>query len=302
MRHHLLKPRRSRHLPGLFSIFALLLLAAPAAVAMAQPGGIGIGGSDPMDEARAEAARMRRAQEYLTAGMELHREGKIVQAKTKLKAAIGLVGLNGPGQAAFQALRQIHEEGMRELERVRTLFNDRKFVEALELAEQTKSIYANLFSGLSIPVHLPNISTVAARMVESIEKNPAARAQIQEHEATKRLKRVKTLERLAGKDPTRYYDLYRAYRKIGKRYPDCPTGRDCMAQSDKLRSDTEIWPVILRERTRRKLASKLASIAMMEANGRTEEAAEQWRALQKRFPGKSRADLEAMAKKPPTKD
>lgn len=289
------KPRRQIALPGLFFIFcAAALLSSPV---FAQPG-IGIGGGDPTDEAAQEAARMRRAQEYYDAGIKLYSEGKIIQAKTKLKAAVGLVGTEGAGGAALQTLKQIHDDGMRELDKVRKLFEEKQYVEALELANRTKSIYANLLSGLNIPLDLPNISTIAVRMIEALEKNPAAKADIQEHEATKRLKKVKTLERLVEGDATRYYDLYKAYRKIAKRYPDCATGRDCLTQAEKLRSDKEIWRTILRERTRRKIASILATVQTLEANGLTVEAEKELKVLREKFPGKSRADFEKMAEKP----
>jgi hypothetical protein len=298
MFHSETKPRRRVALPGLLFIFCANFLLTMPAVAQRGTGGIGIGGGDPMDEARQEAARMRRAQEYYEAGLKLYNEGKVIQAKTKLKAAVGLVGANGSGGAALQALKQIHDDGMKELDRVRKFYEEKKFVEAMDLASQTKSIYANLLSGLNVPLDLPNISTIAARMIEALEKNPAARADIQEHEAANRLNRIKTLERLATDDPTRLYDLYKAYRKIAKRFPDCPTGRDCLTQSEKLRSDAEIWRAIKQERTRRKIASALANIQMLETNGRSADAVAEMEKLQSRFPGKSRKHLEKMAEKP----
>lgn len=277
--------------PGLF--FCALLIAAFAHSVFALPPGFG---DDPTDPAAQERAIQEKAQKYLVDGQKLLADGKIIQAKTKFKAAIGMVGLQGPGLAAFGALKGIHEEGMREVMRAKALYDEKKFIEALDVAKKTKSIYANLFSGLELPQTFPNISRLAKRIIKAIDKNPAAQEQIQEHEATKRLKRAISLEKQVKEKPVKYYDLYKTYRTIAKRYPDCPTGRDCAEQAIKLRNDKKIWKIILRERERRNIASALSTIHTLEANGLVDDARAELAKLQKKYPGKSREQLAEMAK------
>ncbi len=238
---------------------------------------------DPQDEARQEAARQARAAEYFAEGQQLLAENKIIQAKTKFKAAIGMVGLTGVGQSAFQALTQIHSQGMGEIQKAIELAKQQKYIEALELARATRSIYANLFAGLNIQHNYPNIARLAREIEEKLEKDPTAQAQIQEKEASGRLPRIRVLERVASEDPARYYDLYKAYRRVAKRFPNCPTGQDCATQMESLRNDKKIWRMINDERKCRWIEDKLQTISMCEANGMTDKARETYEELTKRF-------------------
>jgi|GEM_PF-2071342 len=266
------------------AVFLLLLAAAAylgfSTVARAQPLPPS---DDPQEAARKEAARQARAAQYFAEGQKLFAENKIVRAKTKFKAAIGMVGLEGVGQSAFNALTQIHSQGMGEIEKAIELAKQQKYVEAMELARATRSIYANLFAGLNIQHNYPNISHLARDIEEKLEKNPAAQAQIQEKEASSRLRRIRVLERVVTEDPARYYDLYKAYRRIAKSFPNCPTGRDCASQSESLRSDKDIWRMINDERKCRWIEDKLQTISMCEANGLTDKARETYEELTKRF-------------------
>lgn len=270
----------------------MLITLVLAGYAFALPPGFG---DDPTDPEAQRRAVIQKAEKYLADGQKLLAEGKIIQAKTKFKAAIGMVGLEGPGLSAFQALKGIHDEGMREVMRAKKLYEEKKFIEALDVARKTKSIYANLFSGLELPQTFPNIARYAKRIIKAIDKNPAAQLQIQEHEATRYLKRVESLERRVEEKPVEYYRLYKAYRKIAKRFPDCPTGRDCAEQAIKLRNDKKIWKIIMQERRRREIASALSSIKTLEANGLHDDAEKELATLLKKFPGKTREDLEKLA-------
>lgn len=285
-----IQPRGARSYPGLF-LCALVILAFARSAHALPPGW----GNDPTDPEAQRRAVMEKAQKYLADGQKLLADGKIIRARTKFKAAIGLVGLEGPGQAAFVALKGIHDEGIHKVMEAKALYDKGKYIEALDLAESTKSIYANIWSGLTLPQSFPSVARLAKRIIKAIDKNPAAQAQIQEHEATKRLKKVKVLERRVKEKPKEYYELYRAYRKIAKYYPDCPTGRDCAEQAIKLRNDKKIWRIIRRERIRRKVAAALSSIKMYEANGNTEKARKELAELMKHFPGKTRAEVEKFA-------
>ncbi|HRW52847.1 MAG TPA: hypothetical protein P5081_08160 [Phycisphaerae bacterium] len=260
---------------------------------MALPPGFG---GDPTDPEAMRRAIEEKAQKYLQDGQKLLADGKVIQAKTKFKAAIGIIGLEGPGAAAFTALKGIHDEGMREVMRAKGLYDEGKFVEALDVAEKTKSIYANLFSGLELPQTFPNVSRLCKRIIKAIDKNPKAQMEIQEHEATKKLKRVLSLEKQVREKPHKYYDLYKAYRTIAKRFPDCPTGKDCAEQAIKLRNDARIWKAIRRERTRRDIASSLSTIHTLEVNGLTDDAAKERAKLLKKYPGKTIEELTEMAK------
>lgn len=288
IRNH--EPREAPRLPRLF--LQMLITLVLAGYAFALPPGFG---DDPTDPEAQRRAVIQKAEKYLADGQKLLAEGKIIQAKTKFKAAIGMVGLEGPGLSAFQALKGIHDEGMREVMRAKKLYEEKKFIEALDVARKTKSIYANLFSGLELPQTFPNIARYAKRIIKAIDKNPAAQLQIQEHEATRYLKRVESLERRVEEKPVEYYRLYKAYRKIAKRFPDCPTGRDCAEQAIKLRNDKKIWKIIMQERRRREIASALSSIKTLEANGLHDDAEKELATLLKKFPGKTREDLEKLA-------
>lgn len=294
MNTQLTKPLGANRNRGLFFCAAISLLCAPVALAGPIFGG---GGRDPMDPDAQRRGLIAKAQQYLESGQRLLADGKIIQAKTKFKAAIGTIGLEGPGLTAFHALKGIHDEGMREVMRSKALYDEGNFIEALDVAQKTKSIYANLFSGLELPHSFPSVSRLAKRIIKAIDKNPAAQVQIQEHEATIRLKRVVKLEERVKEEPARYYDLYRAYRTIAKRYPDCPTGQDCAEQAIKLRNDKSIWKIIKRERRRRELRSALSTIKTLEANGMTDQADAELAKLFKKFPGKSRKELEKLAEK-----
>lgn len=284
------KPRGASCYPGLFLCAVMAALLARSVYAL--PPGFG---GDPTDPEAYQRAVVAKAQKYYDDGQKLLSEGKIIRARTKFKAAVGMVGLEGPGAAAFEALKGIHNEGMQEVMRAKSLYEEGKYIEALDVAQKTKSIYANIFSGLEIPQSFPNIARLAKRIIKAIDKNPAAQEQIQEHEATQRLDRVKVLERRAEEKPTEYYELYVAYRTIAKRYPDCPTGRDCAEQAIKLRNNKKLWPIIKSEHIRRKIAAALSSIETLEANGLTEKAEKELAELLKHFPGKTRQELKEMA-------
>ena len=286
------RPRGAICHPRLF--LCLLLSAFVGQSALAQ---LPLPSGRPIDPAAKRRAQIRKAQKYFDDGQKLLNKRKIIRAKSKFKAAIEIAGLEGPGQAAFAALRGIHEEGMRELIRAKGMYDEKKFVESLALSKRIKSVYANLFGGLKIPQTFPNIARLATRLIRAIDKNPAAQIEIQEHEATKRLKRITRLEERVKKDPIKYYELYKAYRTIAKRYPDCPTGRDCAEQAIKLRSHKKKWKIIKRERRRRDIASALSSISTLEAGGLIDKAEKELAALMKKYPGKTRKQLEAMASK-----
>ena len=267
------------------SVASMLVTAAPTLAQPFPPA------NDPLDEARQEAGRQAKAQAYYNQGQQLLAEGKIVQAKTKFKAAIGVVGLQGTGSAAFAALQQIHGQGMAEIEKAIGLTKQEKYIEALEVARAARSIYANIFAGLNIQHNFPNIAHLARKIEEQLEKNPAAQAQIQEKEASSRLRRIKVLERKAKDDPARYYDLYKAYRSVARGFPDCATGRDCATQMEKLESDKKVWRMINDERKCRWIEDKLQSIEMLQKNGLDEKARARFKELTDRFGDRSAADF-----------
>ncbi len=294
--------RRGRFLCG---VVLTLVFCAPSGIASAQVIGGGGGGrgsgwpgtGDPNDpEKLAEAAR-KKALKYFEQGQKLLAKGRIQRAKGKFKAVIGILGAQGYGQAAFEQLVGIHRRGMDELNRAQALYGEAKFREARELAGKTKILYANIFGGIQGAPAKPNIARLATQLIKIIDDNPDARIQIQEHDATKRAKRIPTLLKRAKKDVTRYYDLYKAHKAIAKLFPDCPTGKASAKAVAKLKANKKLWKHIRREKRRRSIASVLQSIEQLEKAGLTDKAAAEYKKLSKRFPGKSRAELRRMAAK-----
>lgn len=252
---------------------------------------------DPTDPERQIAAAHRKATRYFEEGRRLIEKNKIKQAKKKFKAVIGLVGLEGVGQSAFNELMGIHQQGMEALKRVQTLYKDEKYRDALKLAKETRALYANLWVGVEAASGAPNIARRAVKFIELIESNPAAQIEIQEYEASRRFKKISRLEKRAKKDPAGYLDLYKALKSISSRFPDCPTGKQCSRQLAKLKADKKTWKLIRREKERRYIASVLAGVEQFEKAGLMAKASEEYRKLTKKYPGKSRKEFKKMAEK-----
>ena len=254
-------------------------------------------GADPNDPAQVDAAKQRKANRYLLEGRKLLDKNKIKQAKAKFKAVIGLVGLEGAGQSAFNGLMVIHQRGMESLGQARNLYQDGKYRDALKLAKECRVLYSNIWVGVEAASGAPNVSRRAVKLINRIETDPKARIAFQEYEASKRSKKIPRLEKQARKDSTRYLDLYKALKSISKRFPDCPTGKQCAEQLAELKADKKTWNLIKREERRRYIASALDDIKQFEKAGLRKEAEAVYRKLTKKYPGKSRKELQKMAKK-----
>lgn len=256
------------------------------------------GKDDPTDPARQQAAVERRAARELEAGRKLLAKGRIQQAKVKFKSVIGLVGAEGgAGQAAFSALRGIHQQGMDSLKKAATLYEQGQYRKAFELAKQTKAIYANILGGVPGAAGAPNISRLAVGLIKQIEADPKAHIAFQEYEASKRARRIPRLEKQAKKNPDRYFDLYKLLKKIAERYPDCPTAKQCVARLAKLKTDKKIWKRIRREESRRFIATVLNRVERYERDGLPAKAAAEYKKLTRKYPGKTRAQLRKMSEK-----
>lgn len=252
--------------------------------------------NDPTDPARRDAAIQQKANRYFQAGQRLLAEGKTRRAIPKFKSVIELVGTEGLGQASLAQLMAIHQQGIQALDRVRSLIEEKHYREALKRAKETRVLYANLFGGIDAASGVPNISRLAVGLIKTIEKNPAARIEIQEYEAGKRAKKIPRHQRQAKKDARRYLDLHKLLSTLAKRYPDCPTGKRCAREASKLKGDRKIWRIIQRERERRFIASTLSRVEQLEKAGLMKEAAEEYRKLKHKYPTKSREQLREMAK------
>lgn len=296
-----MRPRPAPHrLIGRWAVVVALWVCATVTPVWAQR--IGGGGDDGNDEARQKAAAQAKAGKYFAEGQALMDKGEVARAKSKFKAAIGLVGLEGVGQSAWSQLVAIHNQGMQELDRAQSLFKEEKYVEALDVAKRTMSIYANIFSGLKVPSNHPIVSRQAKSLIEAIERHPQAQIAIQEHGAQKRVKRIASLERRARKDSSLYYDLYKAHMALAKQFPDCPTGKASAAEAARLSADKKVGKAIRREQSRREIAAALGRIEEHEKAGRMGEAERELKSLMSRYPGKSRAELKEMSvRKPPKK-
>lgn len=253
--------------------------------------------TDPTDPKVQEAAARKKAAEYLQKGQAFLAKGQIHRAATQFKAVIELVGLEGVGNAALSQLQGIHRRGMEEIKKALGLYQEGKYRESLELAKKCKVLYANIFGGMTVPVDVPDVPRLAKQLIKKIDSDPTAQRAIQEFEAAKRAKKIPRLEKRAKEDPTRYLDLYKALKRIAKRYPDCETGARCKAQKAKLRKDGPIWRHITHEKERRFIASALQKIEQYQKAGLTEQAAVEIKKLRELYSGKSLAALREMAAK-----
>ncbi|MBN2560833.1 MAG: hypothetical protein JXQ75_07880 [Phycisphaerae bacterium] len=288
---------------GIVGVCTLLVFAYPAEAQIGLGGGGRHGGQggprigDPTDPAKQAEAIRRKAQKYFDAGNKLLEKGRVQPAKSKFKAVIELVGTEGVGQAAFSQLLSLHSEGMAHLEQAADLFEKAQYREALKLAKETKVLYANLFGGVPGTGHLPNVAQEAALLMKQIEADPKAREAIQEYAAARKFKRVKILEKQAGKDRAKYYDVFKLLGKIAKRYPDCPTGRECAQRLGLLKGDEKLHKFIKEEQRRRLITTSLRRAEQYERNGLHEDAKAEYEKLARRFPGRSLDELRKMAEK-----
>ncbi len=285
-----------------------VLLCAHADLATAQIGAGGggrRGGSgprmpgtdDPTDPEAQAAARRKKAEGYMNSGRELLAKGKIQRAITKFRSVIELVGDEPLGQAAFNELMSIHQEGMTALEAAERLYDDRDYRKALQEAKRVKIIYGDIWGRIQAAKDAPNIATSAQKLIERIEADPAARLAIQEYEAQRRAKQLPRMEAQAKKDRSRHLDLFNRLETIAESYPDCPTGKTCAGRLAELRADAKIWKAIRREKQRRFVAGVLQSVEQLTQAGLHDKAAAQYRKLTKKYPGKTREDFVKMAKK-----
>lgn len=253
-------------------------------------------GSDPTDAAKQTEAQQRKAREYLDAGNRLLEKGDIQGAKTKFKAVVELAGAEGVGQAALGQLQNIHNRGLRELQRAESMFQEGKYAESLQLAKRTKVLYAAIFDGIPGGGNQPNIANLAVSLIERIEADPKAAAQFREERAAKLCRRVPGLEKAAEQEPRKYFDLCRALEKVAGKYPDCPSGQQCAKRLRELKKDPKLYALIQREADRRFIAATLARAEEYELAGQSDLAAAEYEKLKKKHPDKPLPELRRMAK------
>lgn len=295
------KQPNSRHLPWL--VLAVILFLSASLNAIAQPGrggginppGGGRHGDDPTDEGVKNAKVNDKAQKLLAEGDRLLGKGDIIRAKSKYRSVIELVGLEGPGQSAFGALENLHQQGMQELERAKGLFEEKNYIEARDASVMVQRQYANLFGGINVGENRPNLAQLAKSLITRIERDPGAKAALQEVKARPMAKKIARYDKQVEKDPTRLYDIYETCAKAAKKYPDCETGKSCAARAKKLKADKKSWKVICEERERRDIRKQLQEIETHEKAGRTAEAKKLLDRLLIKYPGRSREELEKMA-------
>ncbi len=300
---------RPRWLTGILGggLLAVLLCAhpSPTTAQIGAGGGGRRGGSapglpgtdDPTDPEAQAAARRKKAEGYLTAGRELIAKGKVQRAVTKFRSVIELVGDEALGQAAFNELMSIHQEGMAALEAAEQLYGDGEYRKALQEAKRVKIVYGDVWGRIEAAKDAPNIARSAQKLIEKIDTDPQARLAIQEYEAQRRAKQLPRLEAQAKKDPSRYLDLFNRLETIVDRYPDAPTGRTCAGRLAEIRADTKVWKAIRHEKKRRFVAGVLQSVEQLTKAGLHEKAAAEYRKLTEKYPGKSPEDFVKMAKK-----
>jgi len=279
----------------------VLLIAPPSAMPQISGGGRG-GGirlGDPVDESKKAEAIRKKAQSYYEDGLKRLEKGQIQAAKTRFKSVIELVGLEGVGQAAFDRLMQLHREGMERLERAADYYEEGRYLEAIDLARETKVLYANLFGGVPTAERVPNVSQEAARLIAQIEADPQAREAIQEPAAARLYRKVEKLDREIRRSPEKHVELHDTLAKIAKRYPDCGTGRLANRRLEELEQDRRLMRLIQAERDRRWIADALRRFDELSSAGKLEAAEAERERLTKRFPGRTIEELRQMAKTRP---
>lgn len=225
------------------------------------------------------------------------RQGNVQGAKAKFRMAIALTGESGSGSAAIGYLVQLHNEGMAHLADATKLYDNRQYLEAFDLAEQTRTRYANLFGGLRIAKKYPNVSRKAVDLIAEWKNDPLAAEAFQERAAAAHYDRIQRLQAKAEADSSKYYDLYRALKSFVRRYPNCPTGRDAAGELRRLEQDPELSELITREQQRRFILAALRRIEENERDGLLDKVEADRAELQKKFPGKTLDDLRRMTAK-----
>ncbi len=293
-------PRATVLTMGVVALGAALITPSPA---MSQISGGGRGGGirlgDPVDEAKKADAIRKKAQSYYEDGLKHLEKGQVQAAKTRFKSVIELVGIQGVGQAAFDQLMQLHREGMERLERAADYYEEGRYVEAIDLAKETKVLYANLFGGVPTADRVPNVSQEAARLIAQIEADPKAREAIQEPAAARMYRKVEKLDREITRAPDKHVELHDTLKKIANRYPDCSTGRLANRRLEELQQDRQLMQLIQAERDRRWIADTLRRLDEFSSAGKLDAAEAERDRLTKRFPGRTIEELRRMAKTKP---
>lgn len=251
---------------------------------------------DPTDATRQTEGKRRQAQAYFDSGSKMLAKGQIAAAKTRFKSVIELVGREGVGQAAFGQLTAIHGMGLEEVKRAEEAYAEGKYQEALQVCKKAKVLYAAIFEDLRGAESRPSIPRLANDLIDRIKADPKAQQAMQEEDAARLFKRIPRLKKAAEGDSRKYFDLFRALKRIASRYPASPTGRKIAEQIQNLMSDTKIRSFIEREEQRRLVAAAFARAEQYENEGRHDLAAAEVNKLRQEYPGKSVEDLRRMAK------
>lgn len=205
------------------------------------------------------------------------------------------VGLLGSGAAAYNHLISLQDEGTARLAQARELYQQGEYLQALELVERTRVLYANLFGSLRIGRRFPNLGQEARNLIEELKSDPAVTEALAEREALKRYSKIVRLEAKIARDPTKYYDLYKTLKTIAKRFPGCPTGRNCSARVEQLQADERIMKQIKQEKDRRSIRVALQKIDEAERRGEPDQAQAERQRLLRQFPGKTIGELQEQA-------
>jgi hypothetical protein len=211
--------------------------------------------------------------------------------------AIAIAGLNGPGREAFDRLLVLHEAAMSLVERASDLYDQGEYAKAFDLAEETKTTYANLLHAIYAARRYPDPARLAAALLTRIKKDPDARPALRERTAARSYAKVRELWSNAEDAPALYLDVCKGLKAISRRFPDTPTGQKCVLDVEELLADTRTSTIIELEEQRRFIASALQSAEQYQLFGQFELAAAEEAKLTNRFPGKSLEDLREMAKK-----
>src|SRR5207248_2682510 len=118
--------------------------------------------------------------------------------------------------------------GQQKLEAARKLFEEDKFLAALDAADKVKKFYAGVLSGVSNAA--PNLAALAVDLIRQIESDPKSMPIIQQAKAAPLAKRLARLDREARKDPSKRLDIYSVLKTLAEKHPKCDAGRSAAAR------------------------------------------------------------------------
>jgi hypothetical protein len=165
------------------------------------------------------------------------------------------------------------------------LYDDGKYVEAIELAEDIRLQYAAVLADVTQNVPLAaQPAARAAALIKHIEDDPAAKAAFQQVRAARLMRQIAVVEEKIADDPTAKVRLYNLYEQVIKYNPLSDHAKLCARKLAEMRNDKELMAQ-LKRLARLKKARELYQLGQMyEKAKRTDLAQKKYALMLHRYP------------------